>query len=141
MRDNAISEITAEFEYRKTGLNHWPLHRDLAGVNEQADGVGDLGRTKSITARQDPDEFAEGRRSQRNQICVAQFIARSATLLGIVIHDGANKYIGVGCDVQRSPAQLRAAISFMSSTDIFRPFFGFSSPKTSSIRPVGAALT
>src|SRR5215208_6877937 len=135
--DNAVSEISTCIQQSQSGLCCGPVYSDVRAVRPAPDRFADLARRNLVALRQHPNQLAERRYRQRNQVCVLQRCLGGSALLRVVPGNSANEHISIGRDFHRLPAQPRAAILFISSIDRDGPCFFFKKLKASEILPVG----
>jgi hypothetical protein len=86
-----------------------------------------------------PDQLAERRYRQRDDICIRQFRLRNFALPLVVTRNGPNEDVGIGCHLHRLPAQPRAATLLICAIEREGPLRLLKRSKTSEILPVGRA--
>src|SRR5258707_3886306 len=113
--DRAVGEVTPSLKQDKPSFGGRPVQRDVARVDEASNGFSDIRGGEAIAARQDPNQFAERGNSDGDQFGVRERGLSEPALAWVVAHYRPDKYVGVGRDPHRRPAQPSAAISLISS--------------------------
>src|SRR5215467_16185607 len=137
MGNDAIGKITARVQQSQPSFYCMSVHHNVPAVDQASNRFRYFGRRDLVALRQHPDQLAERRQRQRDDIRARQFRLSDFALPFVVARNGSNEDVGIGRHLHRLPVQPRTAISLISSIDKDGPFFLFKKLKTSEILPVG----
>jgi len=84
MSDNAISEIATAVQERQAGFKRPAVDRNVVPASQASDALGNIGGRNFVAARQNPSEFAQGYRTEGDNLCARQRRLREFGLTRII---------------------------------------------------------
>lgn len=120
MCDRTVRKVSAGRQRGKSCFDRRHVRGDVGDVEEPCDEATDFKRRFPTTTSQYPGEFAEYGHRYRDHCRLFEKPSGCLRLRLVILHGNPDEQVGVGRDVQSSPAQPFAMMSFISSMLITR---------------------